>query len=92
MQIKVCGITNNRNLLEIARLSPDYMGFIFHESSPRDVSRGIDQLQLSLIPPAVKKVAVVVDQPIERVIEILGKYRFEAVQLHGHETPEYCSS
>ncbi len=90
MQIKVCGITNNRNLLEIARLSPDYMGFIFHESSPRDVSLGIDQLQLSLVPPAVKKVAVVVDQPIERVLEILRKYRFGAVQLHGHEEPEYC--
>lgn len=90
MQIKVCGLTNNRNLLEIARLSPEYMGFIFHKSSPRDVSDIIGQLQLNAIPPSVKKVAVVVDQPAGKVFELVEKYGFDAVQLHGSEDPEYC--
>jgi phosphoribosylanthranilate isomerase len=90
MQIKVCGITNNRNLQEIARLGPDFMGFIFHGPSPRDVTSTIDQLHLNLIPSSVKKVAVTVDEPLEYVLEILKKYRFGAIQLHGNEEPEYC--
>jgi phosphoribosylanthranilate isomerase len=91
MEIKVCGITNNMNLREIALLKPDFMGFIFHESSPRDITSKIGQLQLSSIPPAVKKVAVMVDQPFEKARSIILKYGFEAVQLHGEEDPGYCS-
>jgi phosphoribosylanthranilate isomerase len=90
MQIKVCGITNNRNLRDIARLHPEFMGFIFHGPSPRDVSLSIDQLHLDLVPSSIKKVAVMVDEPAERVLDILKKYRFGAVQLHGNEEPEYC--
>jgi len=90
MKIKVCGITNNRNLREIAFLQPEYMGFIFHKASPRDVTGSIDRLQLGIIPSAVKKVAVVVDQPLEKVSDLLKKYRFDAVQLHGDEEADYC--
>ncbi len=90
MQIKVCGLTNNRNIREIALLGPDYMGFVFHKNSPRDVSESVGELQLSTIPPGVKKVAVLVDQPIEKARDIIIKYRFDAVQLHGDEDPDYC--
>lgn len=90
MQIKVCGITNNRNLTDIAQLKPDYMGFIFHKSSPRDVSETIGKLHLTAIPSSVKKVAVVVNKPIEQVRDIIKKHGFEAVQLHGDEDPAYC--
>ncbi len=90
MKIKVCGITSNRNLREIALLGPDYMGFIFYKTSPRDVSDAIDRLQLSAVPPSIKKVAVVVDEPPGKVRELIIKYRFDAVQLHGEEDPGYC--
>ncbi len=90
MLIKVCGITNNRNLTDIAQLKPDYIGFILHESSPRDVTQTIGQLQLTAIPPSVKKVAVVVNMPIEQVRGIIKKHGFDAVQLHGDEDPVYC--
>lgn len=90
MKIKVCGITNNRNLMEIALLRPDYMGFIFYKNSPRDITETIGGLHLSAVPASVKKVAVVVDQPLEVVGDIIKKHRFEAVQLHGDEGPAYC--
>jgi phosphoribosylanthranilate isomerase len=83
-------MTNNRNIREIAMLYPDYMGFIFHGDSVRDVTGTIGQLQLSVIPPRVKKVAVMVDQPIEYVKNIVATHGFEAVQLHGDEEPDYC--
>lgn len=90
MKIKVCGITNNRNLIDIGLLYPDYMGFIFHEGSPRDITGSIEKLQLGAIPPSVKKVAVFVDKPVDEVRMIIKKYRFDAVQLHGDEEPGYC--
>ena len=90
MKIKVCGITNNRNLTDISMLRPDYMGFIFHRGSPRDVTGTIGSLQLNAIPHGVKKVAVFVDQPLETVTAAIIRHRFEAVQLHGDEEPEYC--
>jgi len=90
MKIKVCGIANNRNLSEIALLQPDYMGFVFYPGSPRDVTVTIGQLQLSAIPPAVKKVAVVVDRPLQEVRGLVARHWFDAVQLHGDEEPDYC--
>ena len=83
-------MTNNRNISEISLLSPEYMGFIFHENSPRDVTGKIGKLQLNTIPESVKKVAVTVNEPLEKVKNIVSSNRFDAVQLHGDEDPEYC--
>jgi phosphoribosylanthranilate isomerase len=90
MLIKVCGITNNSNLTGIAHLHPDFMGFIFHKGSPRDVTETIGNLQIRTIPASVKKVAVVVNQPSGKVRKLVTKYGFDAVQLHGDEDPGYC--
>jgi len=90
MKIKVCGMTNNRNIREIALLHPDYMGFVFYSGSPRDVSGRIGELELTAIPPSIKKVAVLVDQPADRAAEIIKRYGFDTVQLHGDEEPGYC--
>ena len=90
VKIKVCGITQKQNMLKIAALEPDYMGFIFFENSPRDVSDKIDGLPLSDLPAAIKKVAVFVNKPLENAENIIRKYGFNRVQLHGEESPEYC--
>ncbi|HNP08396.1 MAG TPA: phosphoribosylanthranilate isomerase, partial [Cyclobacteriaceae bacterium] len=37
MKLKVCGMRDNRNVLEVASSRPDFMGFIFYEKSPRYV-------------------------------------------------------
>ena len=29
LEIKVCGMRNTQNILDVAALKPDYMGFIF---------------------------------------------------------------
>ncbi len=91
MLIKVCGITNNGDISAVMALEPDYMGFIFYPPSPRDVSGTIGQLSLSSIPGNVKKVGVMVDEDEERAEELVKKYKFEAIQLHGNESPDYCA-
>jgi phosphoribosylanthranilate isomerase len=90
MLIKVCGITDAANMREVARLGPDMMGFIFHPASPRDVSRKVDALPLDRLPEGLIRVAVLVNHPLEEVLNLLGRYPFDAVQLHGEEPPAYC--
>ena len=35
MKLKVCGMKYHENILSVARLQPDFMGFIFYDQSSR---------------------------------------------------------
>ncbi len=86
MKIKVCGMRNAENISELVKLKPDYMGFIFYGKSKRFVTN-FPEVE---IPSKIKKVGVFVNETIENVLEIVEKYKLDAVQLHGNESPEYC--
>ena len=83
MKLKVCGM--KYNIDEVADLQPDYLGFIFYDKSPRNFDRTIPQL-----PKEIKKVGVFVDAELKNVLQTIKAYGLDAVQLHGHETPDYC--
>src|SRR5690606_11612853 len=85
MKLKVCGM--NQNPIEVAQLHPDYLGFIFWEPSSRYFEGAMPQL-----PKSIKKVGVFVDAPLEVVLEKVNHYGLDAVQLHGKESPDYCSN
>ncbi|MBU3821142.1 phosphoribosylanthranilate isomerase [Flavobacteriaceae bacterium XHP0103] len=86
MRLKVCGMKYPDNIEQVASLQPDYLGFIFYEKSKRYfVENNIPKL-----PNTIKKVGVFVDADIDMVIEKITIYNLQAVQLHGHESPEYC--
>ncbi len=89
--IKICGITRQKNMQDTATLQPAYLGFIFYTASPRDVSEKIKTLLLRKLPSTIKKVAVVVDKPMADVVELIDIHKFDLIQLHGNETPEYCA-
>ncbi len=79
------------NIKAVAALAPDYMGFIFYKNSPRFV----DELPagvLNELPATINKVAVFVNEDIETIREIIDKYDFDFVQLHGNESPAFCKS
>ncbi|WP_010228751.1 phosphoribosylanthranilate isomerase [Gillisia marina] len=73
------------NILEVAALKPDYLGFIFYERSPRNFSGEIPEID-----PTIKKTGVFVDAEIEFILEKVEEYNFKAIQLHGKESAEYC--
>lgn len=85
MKLKVCGMKYQDNILEVAQLQPDYIGFIFYRKSPRFFDEAIPKL-----PKAIKKVGVFVNATIEDIIEKTKKYNLDAIQLHGYESPEFC--
>lgn len=74
------------NIQDVAQLRPDYLGFIFYKKSPRYFDHTIPKL-----PDTIKKVGVFVDEDIDTVIEIIKTHQLYALQLHGTESPEYCS-
>ncbi|WP_233565265.1 phosphoribosylanthranilate isomerase [Aquimarina sp. AD10] len=85
MKLKVCGMKYEENITAVADLKPDYLGFIFYEKSPRNFEEDISEL-----PDTIKKTGVFVDASINFIIEKVVKFGFNAIQLHGNESPEYC--
>jgi phosphoribosylanthranilate isomerase len=91
MKIKVCGLRDPENIKAVAALEPDYMGFIFYGSSPRYVYElQIDALES--IPHTINKTAVFVNESAEIINDLIDKYNFDFIQLHGDESPEFCNS
>lgn len=79
---------DEQNILEVAGMNPEMMGFIFYPESKRFVG---DEFHIPEISPDIEKVGVFVDEEPEKVIQLLKKYGFQTAQLHGSETPEVCS-
>jgi len=91
MKIKVCGLKHPENIAQVAALSPDYMGFIFYDRTPRFVD-DLPVEAISSIPSAIIKTAVFVNESIERITELVNEYGFNAIQLHGSENADFCSN
>ncbi|MGB5371044.1 MAG: phosphoribosylanthranilate isomerase [Flavobacteriaceae bacterium] len=85
MKLKVCGMKHN--VLEVATLKPDYLGFIFWEPSERSFEGDIPKL-----PRGIKKVGVFVDASLKEVNDHIFEHALDMVQLHGHETPAFCAA
>lgn len=87
LKIKVCGMIYPENISAVAKLRPDYMGFIFYDKSPRYAG----SLDPAALPPNIKRVGVFVDAPKEQILRTAEQYRLRTLQLHGSESPETCS-
>ena len=86
VRIKICGMKYKDNITDIATLDPDYLGFIFYDKSSRFFDGNIPKL-----PQSIKKVGVFVNATIEEIIQKTEKHDLNLVQLHGDESPEFCS-
>jgi phosphoribosylanthranilate isomerase len=94
MIVKICGVRENEDLISISQMNPDYVGFIFVPTSPRDASGKLfpDLLELySASAPNMKKVGVFVDEDINVIFDTIEKFHLNAVQLHGDESYDTCS-
>jgi phosphoribosylanthranilate isomerase len=92
LKIKVCGMREPENILDVCTAKPDFIGYIFHPGSKRYVGENPDPEIFSSLPEQTKKVAVFVNEDLEKVISICKKFQIDVAQLHGSESPEYCQS
>ncbi|MDR1864422.1 MAG: phosphoribosylanthranilate isomerase [Bacteroidales bacterium] len=77
------------NIAAIAALQPDYMGFVFHETSPR-YAGGLHPDALSVLSEHTRKVGVFVHASCAVIKETAQKYRLDLIQLHGNDPPDRC--
>jgi phosphoribosylanthranilate isomerase len=88
IRIKICGMRDARNIVEVGSIGPDYMGFIFYKDSPRYV--GSDFYIPTNLPTSVKKVGVFVNESVENILSAVKIHQLDFVQLHGDESVEVC--
>lgn len=91
VKIKVCGMRAPDNIRQVAALEPDYMGFIFYNGSKRYAEGYISPELLAELPTSIKKTGVFVNATTESIEETVAKYKLDAVQLHGKESPKTCA-
>src|SRR5687767_2228642 len=90
MKLKVCGMKYPDNIREVAKLRPDYMGFIFYTRSKRYVGENFDLKNLVGLPSAVNTVGIFVNSSKAYVLHKAMKYQLDYVQLHGDESAGFC--
>lgn len=89
MKIKVCGLKQIENIKAVEALNPDYMGFICYDKSPRFIGSP-DEFYLDEVSSDIIKTGVFVDEHEDAISKLIYKYKFDAIQLHGSESPELC--
>jgi len=85
--IKVCGMRHADNIRMVEDLGVDWLGFIFYPKSPRYVSE-----LPGYLPAKAKRVGVFVNETKENIQIIADRFSLDYIQLHGKESPEYCTN
>ena len=89
-KVKICGITNEKDALNAAKLGADYIGFNFYKKSPRYIDEKKAKEIINKIPARIKKVGVFVNEDADAIIKISKNLGLDLIQLHGDETLQYC--
>jgi len=91
IKIKICGITNIEDALAAVEAGADALGFVFYNKSPRNISPDQAALLIRRLPPFVQAVGLFVNEELAAVNGIADRCGLDIVQLHGDESPAYCS-
>lgn len=84
-KLKICGLKTKADVEIINETQPDYCGFIVDYPKSRRSLEPNEACRLAAnVLETVKKVAVFVDEPMEKVIKTMAS--FDMAQLHGKES------
>ena len=87
LKLKVCGMRNSENIIALSKIKPEFIGFIFHEKSSRNISNNLIQST----PDTIIRVGVFVDENINFILDKIKLHNLNCVQLHGKESTEFCA-
>lgn len=85
---KICGLSTPETVAAAAEAGAAFVGFVFFDKSPRNVS--VEQaMALALaVPPGVAKVALTVNASDALLTKLTEKVALDMLQLHGNESLE----
>jgi phosphoribosylanthranilate isomerase len=89
ISLKICGMRDPKNILEVTALQIEYMGFIFYKKSPRYV--GEDFSIPSDFLATTKRVGVFVNEDVEIIQSKAVEHKLDFIQLHGAESVNDCA-
>ena len=92
IKVKLCGFTQQDSLETAIDCGCDFIGFIFHEKSPRNISFKEARHLGSIIPDNIAKVAVVVDADNDFLHKIADSLNPDILQFHGNESIQYIKN
>lgn len=90
-RVKICGITNTKDALEVVRLGADAIGLVFYAPSSRYVTLEQAAEICRVLPPFVTTVGLFVDASRAEVEAVLDAIPLDLLQFHGDEPAEDCA-
>ncbi len=91
IKVKICGITNIEDAQAAFEMGADMLGFNFCPQSPRFVRPEVAIGIIRKLPTFIDNVGVFVNAPLEQIKAVAESGYLNWIQLHGDETPEFCS-
>lgn len=85
--VKICGVTTSEAVEAAASSGATHLGFMFFESSPRNIAPA-RAYELSTLAPGLRAVGVTVDADDKTLDAIVATAHPRTLQLHGAETPD----
>jgi phosphoribosylanthranilate isomerase len=92
VKVKICGITNLEDALIAVEAGADALGFVFFRGSPRYIGPEQAAAIICQLPPFVQMVGLFVNEELATVNSVADQCGLDLVQLHGEETPDYCTA
>lgn len=90
MNIKVCGITQLKQLQQLDGMDIDFAGMIFYKGSPRYAGDLLPMAEIQDLDLDLKKTGVFVNAGYDEIMRVVEDFGLDTVQLHGDETPDLC--
>ena len=91
-RVKICGINEFEDARDAVLLGAHAIGLNFYPNSPRYIDPARAAKIIEKLPPFVTTVGIFVNHPDPQNLEDFAvSLGLHAVQLHGNETPDYCS-
>jgi phosphoribosylanthranilate isomerase len=88
VRAKLCGLTTEGDIDAAAAAGAAYIGLVFFEKSPRNVTVETARSLALRAPVGLAKVALVVNADDAALDHITASVPLDMLQLHGAETPE----
>ena len=90
VEVKICGITREEDLIKLIELNISWAGFVFYKKSVRNVDYKNKKL-FDISKNKIGKVALFVN-PMDNLLEtVVEEVNPDLIQLHGSESPKRCS-